>query len=89
MVIAAAATAADADGSGMIREDAEREAARRNREETAALHRWLACPHADDEWSLVKVVGLPGARASVEGDHSMVSAHARVARRDAEGRNDD
>ncbi len=56
MVIAGAATA-DADGSAMTGEDAEREAARRNREETAAVHRWFARPDADDEWSLVKVVG--------------------------------
>ena len=62
MVIAAAVTAADADGTAMNREDAEREAARRNREQTAACHRWFARADADDEWSLVKVAGVPGAR---------------------------
>ena len=40
---------------------AEREAARRDREETAAVHRWFALG-CEDEWSLVKVVGVPRSR---------------------------
>lgn len=43
----------------MNREDAQREADRRNREDPRAPHRWFARPDADDEWSLVKVSGLP------------------------------
>jgi hypothetical protein len=43
----------------MNREEAEREAADRNRADPRGLHRWFAWPDADDEWSLVKVAGLP------------------------------
>ena len=45
----------------MNREEAEREAARLNRQHTDDRHRWFARSDGDDEWSLVRVAGLAGA----------------------------
>jgi hypothetical protein len=46
----------------MSRDDAQREAARRNGELThGSRHRWFARANKDGDWSLVKVAGLAGA----------------------------
>jgi hypothetical protein len=44
----------------MNREEAEREAARLNRQDTGGKHRWFARSDDDDEWSFSRVARLAG-----------------------------
>lgn len=65
----------------MNREQAEREAARLNGRDTDGRHRWFArAGDNEDEWSLVKVTGLP--RAPVFPPQATVEAKPKPPRPD-------